>query len=98
MPRIEPSTVPRPIGAGGRLEVGPGRHQAGELGLEDVARLGLLQVAHDLGEAEHAHGDHDEADAVGQFGNIERHARLAGLDVGADHRQQQPESAPWRAP
>ena len=30
-----------------------------------------------------------EADAVGQFDDVERHAGLAGLDVGADHREQQ---------
>ncbi len=38
----------------------------------------VLQVADNLAQAEHAHCHHDETDAVGQFGNIEReslHAR-----------------------
>ena len=53
------------------------RHQAGDLGLHDVAALGRqLEIAHDLGEAEHAHRDVDEADAVGQLRDVERHARL----------------------
>ena len=45
-----------PDRAGRRLEVRPGRHQAGRrLACTIVAAARLLEVAHDLGEAEHAH-------------------------------------------
>ncbi len=35
-------------------------------------------------EAEHAHRDDHEADAVGELGNVEAEARHARVDVGAD--------------
>ena len=47
----------------------------------DVARLGRLEVAQDLGDAERAHRQHGEVDAVGELRNAEREALLAGLDV-----------------
>ena len=58
--------------------------------LHDVAALlRHFQVADDLGKAEHAHRHVGEADAVGQFGDVEGHAAGAGFQIGADHRQQQ---------
>ena len=49
----------------------------------------LAQVGDDFAEAEHAHGDDDEADAVGQLWDVEGEARRAGNDVGVDLAQQQ---------
>ena len=56
-----------------------------------ISRLSARQfeIADDLGEAEDAHGDVGEADAVGEFRDVEGHAPGAGLEVGADHRHQQ---------
>ena len=42
--------------------------------------------------------DDDEADAVGQFGDAEGHALGAGLEIGADHRQQQADQDHGRSP
>ena len=50
--------------------------------------LGMVEVAHDLGDAEDAHGEHREVDAVGQERQAEGHALLAGLEVGADGGEQ----------
>ena len=47
---------------------------------------------------EHAHGDDDEADAVGELGDAEGEALHAGIDVGADDAEQQAQRPPWRAP
>ncbi len=41
----------------------------------------VLEIAHDLAQAEHAHGERDELDAVGQFDDVEGEARRAGIDV-----------------
>jgi hypothetical protein len=61
--------VPRSTGRPGVLEVLLGRPQALHVLREDLAVLGrLAEVGDDLAEAEHAHRDHDEADAVGQLG------------------------------
>ncbi len=66
------------------------RHQAGDLLADDVAVLGRdFEVADDLRKSEHAHGDVGEADAVRQLGDVEGHAAGAGLEIGADHREQQ---------
>ncbi len=51
----------------------------------------MLEIRDDFRKAEDAHGDRDEADAVGQFRNIEAEARHARVDVGANQSQQQPE-------
>ena len=67
-----------------------GGHQARHLGGEHFAlvfRLG--QVGNDFAVAEHTHGDHDEADTVGQFGNVEAEAGHARVHVGTDHAHQQ---------
>ena len=82
--------VPRAIAGAASIRSGAGRHQAFDLRFEDIAALGReLQIADDFREAEHAHGDVGEADAVGQFRDIEGHATGAGFEVGTDHRQQQ---------
>ena len=56
---------------------------------EDFARLFLLHVPDHLGEAENAHGDHDYADAIRQFRNIERIARHPRVDIRADEAAQE---------
>jgi hypothetical protein len=53
--------------------------------------FGLRQVRDDLAIAEHAHRDRDEADAVGELGDVEAVARHARVHVGADQAQQQAE-------
>ena len=53
----------------------------------DVARFRVLEIAQDFGETEHAHGQHGEIDAVRQILDAERHALLAGFEVGADGRR-----------
>jgi hypothetical protein len=47
----------------------------------------VLQVGDDLRETEHAHRDADEPDAVRQLRHVERIARDARIDVGADAQQ-----------
>jgi hypothetical protein len=66
-----------------------GRHQAGDLGDGQFAPAFVLQVGDDVADAEHAHGDDDEVDAVGQLHHAERVALRAGVDVGADQPEQQ---------
>jgi hypothetical protein len=51
----------------------------------------LSQVGHDLGDAEHAHDEGHEADAVEQVADPESKARIAGVDVGTDQPQQHTE-------
>ena len=46
----------------------------------------------DLAEAEQADRDRHDADAVAEFGDVERVAEVAGHDVDADHAEQQPEA------
>ena len=50
-----------------------------------------FKVDHDLGDAEQAHGDGREVDAVAKFGDVEGEALGAGVDVGADQAEQQAE-------
>ena len=52
------------------------------------AILRPLEVGDHLGDAEQADGDRHEADAVGDVGDAERHARRAGIDVDADQAEQ----------
>ena len=91
MPSTEPSAVPRrmagvmALGSPPRVGIRPLTFFV----LSERSSAGLCQVLDDLAEAEHAHRDHDEADAVGQFGDVEAVARHAGVDVGADHAEQQ---------
>jgi hypothetical protein len=77
----------------GVLQVLLGRHQARDLLLHEVAIFlaTRIQIADDFRKAEQAHGDRGKAQTVGEFRNVERHARRAGLDVRADHGQQQTE-------
>ena len=50
-----------------------------------------FEVDHDLGDAEQAHGDRREVDAVAELGDVEGEALRAGVDVGADQAEQQAE-------
>ena len=84
--------VPRAIAPDEFDQVLAGRHQSADLGVQDVATLlRQFEIADDLRESEHAHGDVGEADAVGELREIEGHAAGAGFEIGADHRQQQAE-------
>jgi len=47
-------------------------------------RISSALVDDDLGDAEQAHGDGGEVDAVAELGNVEGEALRAGIDVGAD--------------
>ena len=91
MPSIEPSAVPRRIGAPYALEVFLGRHQALDLLHHHRARGLVLEIANDLAEAEHAHRDDDEADAVGELRQIERKARAPEFTSVPRRSQQQAE-------
>ena len=66
------------------FEVLLSRPQAGDLCDLHRALFFVLQVAYDLAQAEHSHGDGDEADAVGEFKNPEGKAWRAGIDVRAN--------------
>ena len=69
-----------------------------EISISSRFALLLLEVADDLAEAEHAHRDRHEADAVGQLGDAEAVARDARVDVGADDAAQQPDEDHARSP
>ena len=56
--------------------------------LDDVARLGVVEVAQDLGDAEEAHGERRRSRCRRTGTAPEGHALLAGLEVGADRREQ----------
>jgi hypothetical protein len=51
-----------------------------------------LQVAYDFTQSEHSHSNGDETDAVGKFKNPEGKALRAGIYIGANETQQQPEN------
>ncbi len=87
----EPMTVPRTIGAAMLPEVVAGRQQPADLPDQHRALVLVLEIAQDLGDAEHADRDGDEVQPVGIFADAEREARRAGVDVGADEAEQQAE-------
>ena len=66
-------------------------HEAGDAANEAGAGRLVFEVTGDLTKAEHAHGRHHEADAVGEFRDTEGEALCARVDVGADQSEQQPE-------
>ncbi len=68
-----------------------GRPQRADLDGAAAARQMSFEVDHDLGDAEQAHGDGREVDAVAEFGDVEGEALGAGVDVGADQAEQQAE-------
>ena len=59
-----------------RLKSSRVSQQAADLPDHDAAGLLVLQVAQDLGHAEHAHGDRHEVEPVGQLGHVEGEARV----------------------
>ena len=67
------------------------RPQASRLLMAPVRFQVLLEIDDDLGDAEQAHGDRREVDAVAEFRNVEGEALGAGVDVGADQAEQQAE-------
>ncbi len=68
----------------GLLEVLAARQQLADRPVHDVAGLRALQIAQDLREAEHAHGEDGDIEAVGDLGPAEGETLLAALEVGAD--------------
>ena len=93
MPRIEPRTVPRRIGRRGILQVLPGRHQAGDLAAArrralslPASRLRMISAKPNRPIATVAKPMPSDSSAMPKVMRD-----CAGLDVGADHRQQQAE-------
>ena len=84
-------TVPRAIGSSRLPEVFLARKKTADGLAHHVPVLGMIEIAQDLGDAEDAHGQHREVDAVGQERQAEGHALLAGLKIGADRREQNAE-------
>jgi hypothetical protein len=74
------------------LELRPGRHQL-DLAVERRALVAAVQVLGDLGDAEAAQRDADQADAVGQEGQVHGEALHAAVDVGADLAEQHADQA-----
>ena len=98
MPRIAPIDGAAQHRLVGLPEVVLVRQQAADGLAHHVAVLGMVEVAQDLGDAEDAHGQHREIDAVGQERQAEGHALLAGLEVGADRGEQHARPGSWRSP
>ena len=69
----------------------PARQEPAEVADRHVPLVLLLEIAQYLGDAEHADGDRDEVDAVGELELAQREALLAGVDVGADQPKEEPE-------
>ena len=90
--------VPRAIGAADLPHVLAVGQQAADGGMHDVAGLRRLEVAQDLGEAEHAHGDDRDIEAVGDLVPAEGQALLAALQVGADRGEQDADQDDGDAP
>src|SRR5215831_15824822 len=59
--------------------------------LYDVARFRALEISQDLGNAEHAHGQHGKINAVREIIESQRETLLAGLKILTDCREQQTE-------
>ena len=68
----------------GGAEVRFCRPEPANRGTHDIARLRIFQITDDFGEAENAHRQHGEIDAVRQILDAERHALLTCFKVGAD--------------
>ena len=68
-----------------------GRPEVRHLGREDAALFRLAEIADDLADCEHADRYHDEADAVGELGDAEGEALHAGVHVGSDDAEEEPE-------
>jgi hypothetical protein len=73
--------VPRSTDGHGAGELLARQEQAADLVGQDAPRFRALQVQDDLGDAEHAHRDRDEADAVRELRHAEGEALLAGLHI-----------------
>ena len=67
------------------------RHEPADAPHGDVAIVLVLEVAQDLGDAEHADRDGDEIEPVGELELAEREPLGARVDVGADQPEKQPE-------
>ena len=72
-------------------QVIPARHQTADLPHRHVAVVLVLEIAQDLGDAEHADRDRDEIEPIGEFELAKREPRRARVNVGADQPQEEPE-------
>ena len=97
-PRTKPITEPRPIAPEDCLRSSrEGQMLATAAGHVRLA-VALLEVVEDLADAEQAHRDDDEVEAVGELQAVEGEPAGAGELVAADGGQQQPERGGDRAP
>ena len=78
-------------GGGDAAELLAGQPEVRDALDHDVAGRLVLEVLEDLGDAEDADGHRDEVDAGVELEEAEGEARGAGVDVLADHAEQQPE-------
>ncbi len=78
-------------GGNGSLEVGLARPHVAQahLGVLGVDRLDLIDAVHELGDAEQAERQRHQLDAVRELREPEGETLGAGLDVLADHAEQQ---------
>ncbi len=83
--------MPRRTGRGDAAELLAGQPEVGDALDHDLALRLVLEVAQDLGDAEDADRDRDEVDAGVELEEAEGEARRAGVDVLADHAEQQAE-------
>ena len=70
------------------LAIGP---EARDLRRRGSLVAAAIEIGHDLGEAEQAHGDRHEVDAIIEFGHAEGEARNAALGIGPGNPDQQSE-------
>ncbi len=79
-------------GGGDALEIVLGEPEVLDRLDHNLAGLGVFQIAQDFRDPEDADGDRDEIDALEQFAEPEGEARRAGIDILADHAEQQAEN------
>ena len=77
-------SVPRAMGVGAFTEICLVGEEAPDRGMHDVAGLDLVEIAQDLGNAEHAHREHREVDTIGQESEAESHPLLTGFNIDFD--------------
>ena len=91
-PMRKPSTVPRAIGIAGFAPFLPAGQQLAQLRRDHLADHVGRRRRENLAEPEQADRDRHDADAVAEFGDVERIAEMPGHVVDADHAEHQPEA------